>query len=102
MGSTAEKVFIEPADIARLERWVEELAVNAHVRVHGVSGPPVEGIVTVTPTVQLFRNASGEEGMNGVVKLEDSRRPDWSGLVWLGDIMRVEHLDSVRMGASRA
>jgi hypothetical protein len=102
MGRTATKVFTEPADVARLEGWVVELAVNARVRVHRVDGPPVEGLVTVTPTVQLFKDPSEREGLNGVVLLEDPQQPGWSGLVWLGDITRVEHLDSVRMGTSRA
>jgi hypothetical protein len=37
-----------------------------------------------------------------VVKLEDPQQPGWSGLVWLGDIVSVEHLDSVTMGSTKA
>ncbi|NID14561.1 DUF3247 family protein [Luteibacter yeojuensis] len=102
MGRIAETVFTDPSDIARLERWVEELAVNARVRVHIAEGPPVEGVVMVTPTVQVFKTPSDGEGINGVVNLEDPRRPGWSVSVWLGDILDVEHMDSVVMGTSKA
>ncbi|SEO95002.1 Protein of unknown function [Luteibacter sp. UNC138MFCol5.1] len=101
MGRIAEKVYTDPRDVARLERFVGELAINARVRVHTKSGV-VEGVVMVTPTIQVFRDAADNEGINGTVKLEDARQPGWSGLVWLGDIERVEHLDSVTMGATRA
>ncbi|HEY4292266.1 DUF3247 family protein [Luteibacter sp.] len=102
MGRIASTVYTNPAEVARLERWVEELAINARVRVHMAEGAPVEGIVMVTPTIQVFKNAADDEGMNGVVKLEDPDKPGWNTLVWLGDIVRVEHLDSVTMGSSKA
>ncbi|MGE7136652.1 DUF3247 family protein [Luteibacter sp. NPDC031894] len=102
MGRIARTVFSEPADIQRMERWVEELAINARVRVHVKEGSPVEGVVMVTPTIQVFKDADDIEGINGTVKLEDPQQPGWSGLVWLGDIVRVEQLDSVTMGATRA
>jgi hypothetical protein len=102
MGRIARTVFTQPGDIQRIERFVEELAINARVRVHVAEGEPVEGIVAVTPTIQVFKTADDQEGINGTVKLEDPRQPGWSGLVWLGDITRVEHLDSVTMGATKA
>jgi hypothetical protein len=102
MGRRAERVYTDPGDIALLEKWVGELAVNAMVRVVRHDGAVVEGVVSVTPTVQVFLDPAGQEGMNGVVRLIDSRRPDWDGLVWLGDIRDIEHLDSVRMGTSKA
>ncbi len=102
MARIAQRVFTAPEDVERLERLVDELAVNARVRVYPNDGQPVEGMVTVTPTVQVFKSPEGDEGINGVVKLEDMQRPGWSGLVWLGDIRRVEHLDSVIKGVSRA
>lgn len=102
MGRRAERVFIDPADIAVLEKWVEELAVNASVRIIKHDGEVLEGMVSVTPTVQMFLGPGDVEGMNGVVRLIDIHRPDWDGWVWLGDIRDVEHLDSVRVGVSRA
>lgn len=102
MARTAEHVFTAPEDIARLEHLVEELAVNARVRLHTVDAGVVEGVVSVTPTVQVLHSPQGDEGINGVVKLIDADRPAWEGLVWLGDIRRVEHLNSVRKGTSKA
>jgi hypothetical protein len=102
MGRTAAIVFTEPEDIARMQRWVDELAVNARVRIHTNDGDAVEGVVTVTPTVQVFEGDDGKQGVNGVVKLENPAQPDWSGVVWLGDIEHVEHMDSVTMGSSKA
>jgi hypothetical protein len=102
MGQIADRVFVYPHDIQRLKQWVEELAVNARVAVHVQGDGIIEGVVAVTPTVQVFRDADGNEGINGVVKLIDPRRPDWDVLVWLGDIEQVRHLDSVVMGSSKA
>lgn len=102
MGRSATKVFTQPADIARLEHWVTELAVNARVRVYCGHTAPQEGVVTVTPTVQVFQDGDGNEGLNGIVKLESDQRPDWGGAIWLGDITGVEHLDSVTFGSSKA
>lgn len=102
MGQIAEKVFVERADVERLEHLVEELAVNASVRVATRQYRVVEGLVTVTPTIQVFRDNEGIEGMNGIVKLVNTEHPDRVEVVWLGDIREVAHLDSVRKGVSRA
>lgn len=102
MGRKAERVYTAPGDIARLEQWVTELAVNAAIRVVKQDGEIVQGTVSVTPTVQVFLDPQDQEGMNGVVRLIDPQRPDWDGLVWLGDIRDIQHLDSVRMGSSKA
>ena len=98
----APAVLTAPAQIARLQALVAELAVNARVRIHRCDGSIDVGVVAVTPTVQVFRLAGGDEGINGLVKLEDPARPAWDGLIWLHDIVRVEHLDSVTRGSSRA
>jgi hypothetical protein len=102
MGQIADRVFVLPEEIHRLEKWVEELAVNARVALHLRGEDTIQGIVAVTPTVQIFRDPKGQEGVNGVVKLIDTRNPDWDALVWLGDIEGIEHLDSVTMGSSKA
>ncbi|WP_158545123.1 DUF3247 family protein [Dyella monticola] len=102
MGRRADRVYTGTSDIAMLEKWVDELAVNAAVRIVKHDGATVEGVVSVTPTVQVFLDPNDQEGMNGVVRLIDSNRPDWGGMVWLGDIRNVQHLDSVRTGSSRA
>ena len=102
MGRQAIEVYTDPADIAELEQRVVNLAVNARVRITTRQGEAIEGTVAVTPTVQVFFDPDGNEGINGVAILEDARRPGWLGEIWLGDIWRIEHLDSVVMGVSKA
>jgi hypothetical protein len=102
MGQIAERVYTTAEDVQHLEDLVDELAVNARVSLRLFDGRVVEGIVTVTSNVQVFRDPQGQEGMNGVVKLIDPKRPDWSELVWLGDIDQLQHLDSVSKGSSKA
>jgi hypothetical protein len=102
MGQQADRVYVGAEDIRRLEGWVQELAVNARVSIHLQNRDTIEGVVAVTPTVQVFRDPEGQEGINGVVKLINTRKPGGSELVWLGDIAQVVHLDSVTMGSSKA
>jgi hypothetical protein len=102
MTQIAKQVFTERADIDRLDHWITELAVNAQVRITTRGGEVVEGLVMVTPTVQVFRDHDDVEGLNGVVKLENMELPNHDRVVWLGDIRELTHLDSVRKGVSRA
>jgi Protein of unknown function (DUF3247). len=88
MGQIAEKVFVEPADIERLKHLLGGLAVNACVRVTTQQGDVVEGLVAVTPTIQVFRDNEGLEGINDVVKLKSTEHPGNDEVVWLGDIRR--------------
>ncbi|MBE1161803.1 DUF3247 family protein [Dyella acidiphila] len=102
MGQMADRVYTRTEDVQRLEQLVDELAVNALVALHLRGGRVTEGVVAVTPTVQVFRDPQQQEGSNGVVKLIDPERPDWSELVWLCEIERLVHLDSVTKGSSKA
>lgn len=92
MGRTAQRVYVEPRDIARIQRFVVELPSQAHVRVTMQGGARVTGTVTERPAAQLFENASGAAGMNAQVRLDDPAAPQWSAYLWLGDIERVERL----------
>lgn len=102
MPAQTVKMFTQAGDIARLERWIEQLPVNGRVRITKEDGIVVEGIVAVTPALQIVRDEDDNEGTNGVVKLERDDRPEWSETVWLGDIRDVTPLDSVRKGVSKA
>jgi hypothetical protein len=102
MGQLADRVYIETEDIKRLEELVDALAVNARVSLRLSNGETTEGVVAVTPTVQVFRDPQGQEGINGVVKLIDPKRPAWDELVWLGEIEDLVHMDSVTKGSSKA
>ena len=101
MGREADTVHTDQGSIQRLRALVGELRDNARVRVHLRDGSSMTGIVAVVPTVQTFVDADGVEGVNGVVKLIDNDKPDWSAMVSLDTIARVEHLDSVVYGTSQ-
>jgi hypothetical protein len=101
MGREADTIHTDKGTISRLEALIHELRDNAKVVIHLQDGSTVQGIVAVVPTVQTFVDANGTEGINGVVKLIDNDRPNWSATVALDTITRVEHLDSVAYGTSQ-
>lgn len=94
MGRTAEKVYVEPGDIARIQRRVVELPSHARVRITMQSGAIVSGTVAERPAAQVFEDASGATGMNAQLRIDDPVEPSWTGTayLWLGDIKRVERL----------
>jgi len=94
MGQFAERVYTDTVHIRRLESLVQQLPTNGHVVLLLQDGGAYDGVVCERPNVQLFRDGEENEGINGVVRLERPDVPDWSCYVWLGDIRRVEHLDS--------
>lgn len=101
MAREADTIHKDPASIARLQALVKELPDNAKVILHLQDDSQIRGVVAVVPTVQNFVNADDVEGVNGLVKLIDPERPDWSTTIQLDTIVRVEHLDSVVYGTSQ-
>ncbi|MEO7052931.1 MAG: DUF3247 family protein [Rhodanobacter sp.] len=94
MGSKAPDVITDEAGISRLERLVRELQGNSHVVVVLRDGTTCEGVVTVRPSMQVFRDQAGVEGSNAELQLERPATPAWHRRIWLDQIVRVEHLDS--------
>ena len=94
MGQLAERVYTDPARIRRLEYLVDQLPTQGHVVLQMIDGTSYDGVVCERPNVQVFRDAQENEGINGVVRLERPDAPAWTCYLWLGDIHRVEHLDS--------
>lgn len=94
MGRSAEHVYTDAASVQTLEALVRELPTNGHVRLLLKDGEACEGVISERPNVQLYRNPSEQEGINGEVRLERPDAPDWHRWVWLDEIARVEHLDS--------
>ena len=95
MGRAAERVYTDPASIRRLESLIGELPANGHVVLLLKDGSSCDGVVVTRPNVQLFRDADEREGINATVKLERPDVPAWSQQVWLDQIARVEHVDSI-------
>lgn len=95
MGRTAERVYTDDADIARLERLVQQLPDEARVELRLADGASVTGVVSVRPTVQAFLDPKGEEGINGVVRIDDADDPAQAQrYVWLDVIREVRRLDT--------
>ena len=93
MGQIAERVYTTDTDIARLEGLVEQLPDEARVELLLAEGGSVVGVVSVRPTVQTFLDPQGEEGINGVVRIDDAADPSQSHYVWLDLIREVRRLD---------
>lgn len=92
MGRFAKTVCTRQDAIDRIERLVTELPGEAKVRVAVATGQVFNGTVVERPAVQLFEDADGVEGFNGVLRLDDPTAPPWSVDLWLSDIRTVERI----------
>ena len=95
MAQYAEHVCVDPVEIRRLESLVADLQGNGRVSIALKDGSTIEGVVSVRPAVQVLRDHAGREGVNAEVRLERPREPAWNRSLWLDQISRVEHLDSI-------
>lgn len=93
MVRRAENVYTDQASISRLEQLVDQLPANGQVVLVMRDGTSCDGVVSVRPRVQIFRDECAREGINASVKLLRPDAPEWSRQVWLDQIARVEHLD---------
>jgi hypothetical protein len=98
MGQLAEHVYTDQTSIQHIKSLIRELPANGHVVLLMKDGSSCDGVVATRPNVQLFRDPDEREGINAEVKLERPDVPDWKQNVWLDEIIRVEHLDSIRGG----
>ncbi|QDH71659.1 DUF3247 family protein [Lysobacter alkalisoli] len=96
MGKFAEHIYTAPGDIAKLEALIPQLPNDAHVELTLDDGSVLLGTVAARPTVQVFQNAVGDEGLNGLVRIEDVAldRPETAGFhdVWLDRIAAIRQL----------
>jgi hypothetical protein len=85
-------VYLEPAEIARLEAVALQLPQDARVEVVLDDGSALRGMVSMMPTVQAFYDPEGREGLNGVARIECE-----SGGVASGDSLYLwlDRIDSV-------
>lgn len=102
MSRETDTIHKDSGSIHQLQALIEQLRDNAKVVLHLKDGSAMKGVVAVVPTLQNFVDANDVEGVNGVVKLIDPEKPDWSATVQLDTIARVEHLDSVVYGTSQS
>ncbi|MFI4957573.1 MAG: DUF3247 family protein [Lysobacterales bacterium] len=100
MGRLARHVYTDTASIRQLESLIDELPANGHVVLLLKDGSSCEGVVSTRPNVQVFRDADENEGINACVQLQRPNVPEWSRHVWLDQVVRVEHLDSIMASES--
>ena len=94
MKEVPRHVYTKQEDIDRLEARIVELPDEAIVRVQLVNGQQVEGVVSVRPSMQVFRNDEGVEGFNAVVRIDDQRDPGRAYYLWMDQISEVLRLGS--------
>ncbi|MDG2525204.1 DUF3247 family protein [Stenotrophomonas sp. HITSZ_GD] len=95
MAKYAEHVYTDQAQIAALEAWVRQLPDEARVQLTLDDGSRLLGTVAVRPTVQSFRDESENEGVNGLLRLDDLDSPAQQHLVWLDSIREVRPLPPI-------
>lgn len=97
MGRLADRVHTDPAEVARIEALIAALPNGAHVALRLDDGREVNGVVAARPIAQLFFDATGTEGTNAVVRIEDRAldRPEQAGWwdVWVDSIVSLHRLD---------
>ena len=89
MSRVADRVYSDAVDIARLEAVALQLQQDMRVAVALEDGRQLQGIVTATPTVQMFFDPQGREGLNGVVRIEGLPGSDGDHTLWLDRIRAV-------------
>lgn len=94
MGQFAECVYTDQADIALLETRATQLPDEAKVELVLIDGSKVQGVVSTRPIVQVFRDNDGEEGINGIVRIDDMRDPKLAHYLWLDEILEVHQTGS--------
>jgi hypothetical protein len=86
MTQYVERVHTDRAQIAALEALVAELPSEANVALTLDDGSELRGTVSVQPTIQTFRDASQQEGVNSLLRLDDLQDPARQHHVWLDQI----------------
>lgn len=94
MGQFADCVYTDQADIALLESRATQLPDEAQVELVLIDGRKVEGVVSAHPTVQMFHDSDGEEGINAMVRIDDAQDPQRTHYLWLDEILEVHQTGS--------
>ena len=70
MSRDAPRVYRDPVAVERLERIAGQIPLDARVEVRLDDGSYLRGMVCMRPSVQTFYGPNGDEGMNGMVRIE--------------------------------
>lgn len=95
MARIAERIHTLPADIARIEALIVQLSDGDRVELLLDDGSTLDGIVAGRPSVQVFLDGDGNEGINAVLRLEQPAldapmTAGWRDL-WVDTIREVRH-----------
>lgn len=94
MGRIAERVHTDQREIERIEALAAELPDEAIVELEMDDGRSIAGVVSVRPTVQVFRDAHDNEGINALVRIDDATDQAQAHYVWVDRIVRIRHRGS--------
>ena len=94
MARVAPRVHTDPERIARIETVALQLPQDLQVEVTLDDGTRITGVVDATPSIQVFFDPDGREGLNALLRLDaflDDGRPHPDGIhdVWLDTIVEV-------------
>lgn len=100
MSRVAPTVYRDPARISALQRLAMQLPHSARVEVTLDDGSRLRGIVSMRATIKAYFDPRGEEGTNGVVRIEVERSGSdmdagpvaGSRYLWLDHIESVQRL----------
>ena len=70
MSRVAPVVHVEAGEVAALEALAAQLPQDQRVELVLDDGDVVRGMVSATPTLQVFFDPKGTEGLNGVARIE--------------------------------
>ena len=91
MSRAAPRVHADQAVIERMEAVATRLAQDMRVALRTDRGEWFRGMVSMTPTVQTFFEGDGNEGLNGVARIE-LENDGGDQYLWLDEIAYVEQL----------
>jgi hypothetical protein len=94
MSRVAPRVHTQTAQIARMEALALQLPQDVQVEVALDDGTRIRGLISATPSVQVFYDPEGREGLNALLRLDaflDDGRPHPDGVhdLWLDTIAEV-------------
>lgn len=95
MSQVAKRVHTDQGEIDRIEALAARLPDEARVELVLDDGDRVAGTVSVRPTVQVFRDEDGNEGLNALVRIDDAADPAHAHYVWIDRIREIRRRDEV-------
>jgi hypothetical protein len=89
-----DRVLTDASAVALLEASIAALPDEAKVQLTLDDGSVLRGIVTVRPSVQVFRMADGSQGVNAGLRLDDLESPGHTHYLWLDRVRDIFPLGS--------